>query len=100
MQAIHLKRRLDSETLHLPQLRPMVGQDVEIVVFTSIPEMESVEDAAPHGEADPDASDIASIESVGKIVHPDFLARARAIWGDCIPGKPLSEIVSEARGDA
>ena len=29
---------------------------------------------------------------------PDFLARAKAIWGEQPPGKPLSEIVSERRG--
>ena len=30
--------------------------------------------------------------------RPDFLARAKAIWGEQPPGKPLSELVSEARG--
>lgn len=30
--------------------------------------------------------------------QPDFLARAKAIWGDQPPGKPLSAIVAEARG--
>jgi antitoxin (DNA-binding transcriptional repressor) of toxin-antitoxin stability system len=30
--------------------------------------------------------------------QPDFLARAKAIWGDRPPGKPLSALVSEARG--
>lgn len=29
---------------------------------------------------------------------PDFLARAKAVWGEKPPGKPLSAIVSEARG--
>ena len=28
--------------------------------------------------------------------RPDFLARAKAIWGDQPPGKPLSELVVEA----
>jgi antitoxin (DNA-binding transcriptional repressor) of toxin-antitoxin stability system len=28
---------------------------------------------------------------------PDFLARAKAIWGDSPPGKPLSALVSEGR---
>ena len=31
-------------------------------------------------------------------VAPDFLARARAVWGETPPGKSLSTIVSEARG--
>jgi antitoxin (DNA-binding transcriptional repressor) of toxin-antitoxin stability system len=30
--------------------------------------------------------------------RPDFLARAKAIWGEQPPGKPLSEFVLEARG--
>jgi hypothetical protein len=29
---------------------------------------------------------------------PDFLARAKVVWGETPPGKPLSVIVSEARG--
>jgi len=30
--------------------------------------------------------------------QPDFLARAKAIWGEQPTGKPLSEVVAEARG--
>lgn len=29
---VRIKRHLDSETIHLPELREMVGHDVEIVV--------------------------------------------------------------------
>jgi antitoxin (DNA-binding transcriptional repressor) of toxin-antitoxin stability system len=29
--------------------------------------------------------------------QPDFLSRAKAIWGENPQGKPLSEIVSESR---
>jgi len=29
---------------------------------------------------------------------PDFVARAKAIWGDDPKGTPLSQVVSEARG--
>ena len=29
---------------------------------------------------------------------PDFLSRAKAVWGENPPGKSLSEIVAEARG--
>ena len=32
MNAIKIHTRLDSDTPHLPQLRPMVGKDVEITV--------------------------------------------------------------------
>lgn len=30
---------------------------------------------------------------------PDFLRRARTVWGEKPRGKPLSEIVAEARGE-
>ena len=30
-------------------------------------------------------------------LEPDFLARAKAVWGDAPAGKPLSALVSEAR---
>lgn len=33
MQAIRIKQRLDSETLHLPQVRPLLGKHVEIIVL-------------------------------------------------------------------
>lgn len=38
---------------------------------------------------------------IAKIVpatQPDFLARAKEIWGELPPGNPLSEMVGEARG--
>jgi len=33
------------------------------------------------------------------VPQPNFPGRAKAIWGENPPGKPLSAIVSEARGD-
>lgn len=30
--------------------------------------------------------------------EPDFLARAKSVWGEKPQGRPLSEIVSESRG--
>lgn len=35
MQSITLTRTLDSETLHLPELRPFVGHQVEITIRES-----------------------------------------------------------------
>jgi antitoxin (DNA-binding transcriptional repressor) of toxin-antitoxin stability system len=32
------------------------------------------------------------------IASPDFLARAKTVWGESPAGKPLSEVVAEARG--
>ncbi|MFZ4778876.1 MAG: hypothetical protein ACOYM3_26210 [Terrimicrobiaceae bacterium] len=36
--------------------------------------------------------------SLSEVPDPDFLARAKAVWGDHPVGKPLSELVSDARG--
>jgi hypothetical protein len=33
-----------------------------------------------------------------EVPEPDFLARAKAVWGDNPVGKPLSELISEGRG--
>ena len=38
MQAIRVRQRLNSETLTLPELRPFVGKEVEIVVSDVSPE--------------------------------------------------------------
>ena len=38
------------------------------------------------------------ISKVVPATQPDFLARAKKIWGERPPGKPLSELVVEARG--
>ncbi len=32
------------------------------------------------------------------VPQPDFLARAKAVWGEQPPGKSLSEVLAEARG--
>ena len=32
------------------------------------------------------------------VAQPDFLARAKAIWGENPAGKPLSTVVAEGRG--
>ena len=33
MSAVRVRRKLDSDTLHVPELRPFIGQMVEIVVL-------------------------------------------------------------------
>jgi hypothetical protein len=45
MSVIRIHRRIDSETLHLPELRPLIGKAVEIVV-TEEPEARATDDAA------------------------------------------------------
>ncbi|HLN31281.1 MAG TPA: hypothetical protein VK395_26305 [Gemmataceae bacterium] len=37
MDIIHLHKHLDSETLHLPELKALVGKDVEIIVREATP---------------------------------------------------------------
>jgi antitoxin (DNA-binding transcriptional repressor) of toxin-antitoxin stability system len=41
---------------------------------------------------------IARVVPAAPAPTPDFLARAKAVWGETPPGKPLSAVVSEARG--
>jgi antitoxin (DNA-binding transcriptional repressor) of toxin-antitoxin stability system len=41
---------------------------------------------------------VAKVVPVKQTVTPDFLARAKAIWGETPSGKALSAVVSEARG--
>lgn len=42
MNAVRVRRKLESETLHLPELKPLVGKNVEIIVL---------EEAAPREAA-------------------------------------------------
>ena len=37
MNAVRIRRRLDSETLHLPELKPLLGKNVEIIVLEESP---------------------------------------------------------------
>ena len=37
MIAIRIQKRIDSETLHLPELRPLIGRNVEIIVHETEP---------------------------------------------------------------
>jgi hypothetical protein len=40
MNAIRIRKRIDSETLHLPELNPLLGKTVEVIVLdeTSAPQ--------------------------------------------------------------
>ena len=33
MNAVRFRRKLESETLHLPELKPLIGKNVEIIVL-------------------------------------------------------------------
>jgi len=37
MSVIHIRKHLDSETLHLPELKPLLGKNVEIIVRDETP---------------------------------------------------------------
>jgi hypothetical protein len=41
MNAIRIKKHIDSDTIHLPELRPLIGRDVEIVVQDVTPREDS-----------------------------------------------------------
>jgi len=41
---------------------------------------------------------IAKVVPPGAASQPDFLARAKAVWGEQPAGKPLSAVVAAARG--
>ena len=47
MQAIRVRQRLNSETLTLPELRPFVGKDVEIVISDMTPTSEEASETPP-----------------------------------------------------
>jgi hypothetical protein len=36
MNAIRIRKKLDSETLYLPELKPLVGKNVEIIVLEEL----------------------------------------------------------------
>ena len=39
----------------------------------------------------------ATLVPKARVPEPDFVARAKRIWGEVPPGKPLSELVSDSR---
>lgn len=62
MNAIRIHKRLDSETLHLPELREMIGREVEIIVIEEKPtitpgqgDFSLLEELAGKDVVDPDA---------------------------------------------
>jgi hypothetical protein len=60
MNFIRIHRRIDSETLHLPELKPLIGKNVEILIREEppIPRTEkgwqALTDAAGQDLVDPD----------------------------------------------
>jgi len=67
MIAIRIQTRIDSETLHLPELRPLIGKRVEIIVQ---------EESASETPADPYAPLFALAGQ--DVVDPDAYQQLRA----------------------
>jgi len=67
MNAIRIRKRIDSETLHLPELRVLIGKTVEIVV------LEEEQSAIVPGTGDWDAA----IKAVSELESYDFDAYER-----------------------
>jgi hypothetical protein len=60
MNAIRIKKHLDSETLHLPEIKGMVGKEVEIIILEEQPvaqrgDLSLLEQAAKDNLIDPEA---------------------------------------------
>lgn len=66
MNAVRIHRKVESETLHLPELRSMIGKQVEIIV------MEEPTPAGPTG-------DLSILESIAgrDLIDPDALKQLR-----------------------
>lgn len=60
MEAIRIKQRLESDTLHLPQIRPLVGKQVEIIVM---------EDELQKSQ--PTVGDVSSYPLRGSVIRDD-----------------------------
>jgi hypothetical protein len=67
MSAIHIRKHLDSDTLHLPELKPLIGKTVEITV---------VEESGAASKEDPYAAffDLAGQD----VVDPEAYKQLRA----------------------
>jgi hypothetical protein len=68
MSSIHIHRKLDSETLYLPELRPLIGKTVEIIVR---------EEAAPAMVENPYADFLALAGQ--DVVDPDAYQQLRNV---------------------
>lgn len=68
MTAIKIHRHLDSETIHLPELRPLLGKDVAITVVeeaTQQGDLRAFFEAAKNPPVDLDA--LAELREISKI---------------------------------
>jgi hypothetical protein len=47
MNAIRIRKKIDSETIYIPELRPMIGREVEIIVLEDRPASTPVDAVDP-----------------------------------------------------
>ena len=83
MNAIRIDAHIDSETLHVPELKPMIGKDVEIIFLekqkkrTKQPKKKSVQKTGwftrNFGAGWPDKKDDGFEEALGKWRRDDRL---------------------------
>jgi len=71
MNAVRIRRRIDYETLHVPELRPMIGKDVEIIVLEEHPRGAPSADISKlrelAGNIDLDSEAIEKLREISKI---------------------------------
>jgi hypothetical protein len=71
MNAVRIKKRLDSDTIHLPELRSMIGKEVEIIVLEERPTVAPTQDlTALHqiaGNIDLDFDAIQHLRDISKL---------------------------------
>lgn len=83
MATIRIKTRLESDTLTLPEIRPLIGKTVEIRVSEAPPSAaERMLDAEFHAECEADPSPEVSLEEVRAILSK-------------IPGSLAADIIAE-----
>jgi hypothetical protein len=73
MNAIRIRRTLDSDTLHLPELKPLVGKAVEIIVLE--------EPAAP--EVRPGTGDWEAFRRAADALRDTYDYDAQCVQDEC-----------------
>lgn len=83
MSIIRIKTRLESETLVLPELRPLIGKTVEIQITEKSPSaLDDLIDWEYHAECEADPSPEVSLEEVRKITSK-------------IPGSMAADVIAD-----
>ena len=89
MIPIHIHAKIDSETLHLPELKPLIGKTVEITVTEVVPatrDCTQAQPAAPFNRQD--------LESIRNLLTPHQYDALVAIAS---AGGPDAEAISQFR---